>query len=537
MAHDGTNHPWYQGFQNIFQNAMQPQQSGSFSNTGFFGSGQPLNRQEFYQTWFANNGSIKGDGTLDLVGYMSNDKFDMSKVLDDLYSGNDEREKKALKTMALADSEYASASSEQSGMDRVMNNPAFVMGLNLMKAAGEGKGISEALAPSMEATQAFVTNQELRKQNKKLSRQKDGTVIEQFNKYRENQATIRTTEAGTSVAETKAEYFETETKANIRNLNLNNDLQEVALNVAKATEGDQIQLVKGKVDLMAEQITAANLNNQKMSELLSVYPEMLQAELTGALLTNKNTDERTKGLILDHQAQRIQNEQAELDLEISQSDYGEVEAYRKWVKSQNFSEKKEAILIANGPNGFTAIDNKEDINNYRDAYERYGSSIETSIGTYLTTTGEGLEQEKTQLKETIISTAVKLADGKEPTQQDFKEAEELVFSKWGIKKNNFIARFFGDEEYRMTIFSGKKEGKAMGGPVQAGRTYTVGEDGPETFVPKQDGNIVSNPRTPGGFTWEDAIIDSSPMLKKIKDQSGIAEAKKALRKFRPDLYV
>jgi hypothetical protein len=264
---------------------------------------------------------------------------------------------------------------------------------------------------------------------------------------------------------------------------------------------------------------------------------MLQAELTGALLTNKNTDERTKGLILDHQAQRIQNQQAELELEISQADYGEVEAYRKWIKSQNFSEKKEAILIANGPNGFTAIDSKEDINNYRDAYEKYGSSIETSIGKYLTTSGEGLEQEKTQLKETIISTAVKLADGKEPTQQDFKEAEELVFSKWGIKKNNWIARFFNDEEYRMTIFSGKKEGMAMGGPVQAGRTYTVGEDGPETFVPKQDGNIVSNPRTPGGFTWEDAIIDSSPMLKKIKDQSGIAEAKKALRKFRPDLYV
>jgi hypothetical protein len=79
--------------------------------------------------------------------------------------------------------------------------------------------------------------------------------------------------------------------------------------------------------------------------------------------------------------------------------------------------------------------------------------------------------------------------------------------------------------------------RAKGGPVQQDRAYLVGEEGPEVFVPQQPGSIVSNPATKGGYTWENAIIDNSPELKKIAQSSGVAEAKKALKKFRPDLYV
>ena len=35
-------------------------------------------------------------------------------------------------------------------------------------------------------------------------------------------------------------------------------------------------------------------------------------------------------------------------------------------------------------------------------------------------------------------------------------------------------------------------GRAKGGPVKAGKKYTVGEKGPETFVPKQSGQIIPN---------------------------------------------
>ena len=55
------------------------------------------------------------------------------------------------------------------------------------------------------------------------------------------------------------------------------------------------------------------------------------------------------------------------------------------------------------------------------------------------------------------------------------------------------------------------EPRAMGGQVQAGKPYVVGEQGPEIMVPNQSGNIVSNPSTPGGYTWENAIIDNNPI--------------------------
>ena len=59
----------------------------------------------------------------------------------------------------------------------------------------------------------------------------------------------------------------------------------------------------------------------------------------------------------------------------------------------------------------------------------------------------------------------------------------------------------------------------------------------QKIVPHHSGSVVSNAGTPGGYTWEEAIIDSSEMLAKIKQSSGIGEAKKALKKFRPDLYI
>jgi hypothetical protein len=43
-------------------------------------------------------------------------------------------------------------------------------------------------------------------------------------------------------------------------------------------------------------------------------------------------------------------------------------------------------------------------------------------------------------------------------------------------------------------------GKAIGGPVQSGQPYMVGERGPEMFVPNQSGSIVPNKNMGGGVT-------------------------------------
>ena len=43
-------------------------------------------------------------------------------------------------------------------------------------------------------------------------------------------------------------------------------------------------------------------------------------------------------------------------------------------------------------------------------------------------------------------------------------------------------------------------GKAMGGPVNAGTSYVVGERGPELFMPNQSGTIIPNNKLGGGGT-------------------------------------
>ncbi len=52
----------------------------------------------------------------------------------------------------------------------------------------------------------------------------------------------------------------------------------------------------------------------------------------------------------------------------------------------------------------------------------------------------------------------------------------------------------------LRVASGSAPGRAFGGPVAAGRAYTVGEMGPELFVPTSSGTIIPNNRMGGGTT-------------------------------------
>ena len=51
-----------------------------------------------------------------------------------------------------------------------------------------------------------------------------------------------------------------------------------------------------------------------------------------------------------------------------------------------------------------------------------------------------------------------------------------------------------------TVDAGHMEARASGGPVRSGRTYLVGERGPELFSPRSSGNIVPNDKIGGGVT-------------------------------------
>jgi len=52
----------------------------------------------------------------------------------------------------------------------------------------------------------------------------------------------------------------------------------------------------------------------------------------------------------------------------------------------------------------------------------------------------------------------------------------------------------------LRVARGSAPGRAFGGPVAAGRAYTVGEMGPELFVPTSSGTIIPNNRMGGGTT-------------------------------------
>ena len=68
-------------------------------------------------------------------------------------------------------------------------------------------------------------------------------------------------------------------------------------------------------------------------------------------------------------------------------------------------------------------------------------------------------------------------------------------------------------------------GKAIGGPVQGGKPYIVGERGPEMFVPSRSGSIVPNKGLGGGMTINvDARGASDPAAVRAQVEQGIAQA-------------
>ena len=284
---------------------------------------------------------------------MSNDKFDMNKVLEDLYSGNDAREKNALKTMAMADSAYESSTDAESGLQKVMNNPTFVMGLNLMKAAGEGKGITDALAPSMEATQAFMTNQELRKQNKKLSRQKDGSVIETFMDYRGTQANVSTAESGATIAQFQADTFMENFEARMRSLNLTNDKGEVELRIFKATEDNQIQIVEAQLNNALNMVEKGDLDIEVITNELKYLDGTNKAKYERLLIENDILSEDKKQSV-------VRSKLADIQLLNTQDQRTLDEDWFAQVDAMNLSDEKANQMKQNGPDGwFKMVDEQE----------------------------------------------------------------------------------------------------------------------------------------------------------------------------------
>lgn len=560
MAWSWDNNAWKEGWQNIWGGQNN---QGAFGQDGFFGQPSQPSKLEFYNQHFGDM-ALTEEGRLDVEGYMdANSNFDMKLLLNNMQSDDVEVRNKALTDVMFADMKYEGEASKQSGFSNVMNNPAFVMGLNLMAQAGSGKQIGEALAPSLTATQAFMTNQELRQQNKKLSRTRDGNFIEQMASYRTAYAQADITESKAEMIDMDLNNYGSLLADNERMRKLNITEKEITNYVSYNTKENKIEMAQGQVTLMGQDIIKNNLSIDQAEVLLETLGESEANKILLQLAQLDNMGVEKIGMIKDNLAKNIENQVNTLNLDIAKDKNNRNKKWIEYVEGLDVSNPNKVAMIEGGPTAYFAHLDKESVDNYRDDYQSYASSVETSLLHNVTTTGEARSAEINKIEDAVISAAVKNAEANhrsKPNQEDFEVAEEAVFSAHGIVENGFLDQVItGGAEFQIEsplpgeIWDKSKEysektwnfissffpteSKAMGGAVQAGQPYTVGEQGPETFVPRQDGNIVSNPRTKGGYTWEEAIIDSSEMLTKIKNASGMEEAKKALRKFRPDLYV
>lgn len=77
-------------------------------------------------------------------------------------------------------------------------------------------------------------------------------------------------------------------------------------------------------------------------------------------------------------------------------------------------------------------------------------------------------------------------------------AQEVV---WAIQRiQNAIDKVLGGKNQIAVGIGKMAQGRAVGGPVNSGQPYIVGEKGPELFVPSSGGSIVPNNKTGGGNT-------------------------------------
>ena len=78
------------------------------------------------------------------------------------------------------------------------------------------------------------------------------------------------------------------------------------------------------------------------------------------------------------------------------------------------------------------------------------------------------------------------------------------------------------------IIDSTLEARAQGGPVQKGKPYVVGEEGPEIIIPRSDGNVLSNDDS----QIYAMLLASNPQLQKVSRQ----RAEKILRNRFPEYF-
>jgi hypothetical protein len=121
------------------------------------------------------------------------------------------------------------------------------------------------------------------------------------------------------------------------------------------------------------------------------------------------------------------------------------------------------------------------------------------------------------------------ADGANSALQNFADAINAIASAMRFLGNAYdfakpVLKYIGGVNFARTAFQSwqdrlnpKDPAKAAGGSVMAGKAYTVGEFGPETFVPNGSGSIRPNGGLGGGVTIiMNGVIDGESARRSIE---------------------
>ena len=91
----------------------------------------------------------------------------------------------------------------------------------------------------------------------------------------------------------------------------------------------------------------------------------------------------------------------------------------------------------------------------------------------------------------------KLKENKKPGEPEvvYDTTKKLQVMKRMFNEGRFKKKggtWFTDSTLQTTQAIPKFDSRARGGPVRANKAYVVGEQGPEYFLPKESGKVVSN---------------------------------------------
>lgn len=108
----------------------------------------------------------------------------------------------------------------------------------------------------------------------------------------------------------------------------------------------------------------------------------------------------------------------------------------------------------------------------------------------------------------------------------------LGFSVPGISQLFGLSGILRSGGGLLDFFSGGGEARASGGPVEAGRAYLVGEQGPEVVVPSQSGTVIPN----GGLSINVSMSPARNRSEALRDREWMLELQRGADRLRANGY-